>query len=73
MKLKFKLTEEKNVSKTSWIASDYKKLANLDESAIITKENIDNNIVNKIAGRNYLEKEEVIETLLSPKDHEKEE
>ena len=69
MKLKFKLTEEKNVSKTNWIASDYKKLANLDENAAVTEEMIDNDVVNKIAGRNYLEKEEVVEAILEEKEN----
>lgn len=68
MKMKFKLTEEKNVSKTSWIASDYKKLANLDESAVVAKEDIDSDVVTKVAARNYLEKEEVVEAILEEKE-----
>lgn len=68
MKMKFKLTEEKNVSKTSWIASDYKKLANLDESTVVAKEDIDSDVVNKVAARNYLDKEEVVEAILEEKE-----
>ena len=35
----------------NWILRDYRRLAALDESVEITKDNIDESIVSRIAGR----------------------
>lgn len=64
--MKFEMVE--SFKDTNWILRDYRKLASLDESIEITKENLDNDIIAKIAGRNYLEKEQVIEALLGQKE-----
>lgn len=53
-----KLTESKNNSKN--IRDDYKKLTNTE---IIDSNNLDNNTVKKLAARNYLEKDQVVEML----------
>ena len=60
--MKFNMTED--FKPDNWILRDYRRLAALDESVEITKDNIDESIVSRIAGRNYLEKEAVVEALL---------
>ena len=60
--MKFNMTED--FIPDNWILRDYRRLAALDESVEITKDNIDECIVSRIAGRNYLEKEAVVEALL---------